>query len=227
MWRRAIAIGLMTWLAAAAALAAKDPSRLDVEGDVAQAAGETPPAPAPSPAPEGKPDAPATEEAPAEPDTGDELNLGEIPVIQVVELTADSAKRAVDALALVREKYKDANLEDYESLQDFVDQGTGGKDFETDIKSFGFKDVSEWNVTITSVGFAYSVLRNDDTEDIKKQIEEIKADTTIAQDMKDRMIAGLAASIPSENNKKVVAELMKDAAMTDKLKLLDEETSGE
>jgi hypothetical protein len=229
MLRRAIAAGLLTWFAATSALAQKDQSRLASENDVAQSTDQQAPAPAtPPPAPPAAgetPDAPATEDAPA--DSGDELNLGEIPVIQVVELTADSAKRAVDALALVKDKYKDANLEDYESLQDFVDQGNDGKAFDADIKSFGFKDVTEWNTTITSVGFAYSVVTNDDTADIKKQIEEIKGDTAIAQDMKDRMIAGLAASIPSENNKTIVAELMKDKAMADKLKLLDEEPDGE
>jgi hypothetical protein len=224
MLRRAIAVGLFTWLAAAGVFAQKDQARLATSGDVAQTTDQPVPAP---PAAGEQPTTPPADEAPAEPDSGDELSLGEIPAIQVVELTPDSAKRAIEALALVKDKYKDANLEDYENLQDFVDQGNDGKAFDTDIKSFGFKDVTEWNTTVTSVGFAYSVLTNDDTADIKQQIEEIKADTNIAQDMKDRMIASLTASIPSENNKKVVADLMKDPTIAGKLKLLDEEPDGE
>jgi hypothetical protein len=225
MSRRAILVGFLTCLAATGALAANDQSRLLSPDDFAQAA-EQPTTPAPAPPPAGEPPPPPAE-PPGETDGGDELSLGEIPIVKTVELTTDSAKRAVEALALVKEKYKNANLEDYQSLQDFVDQGSDGKAFDTDIKSFGFKDVTEWNTTITSVGFAYSVLTNDDTADIKQQIEEIKSDTTLAQDMKDRMVESLSASIPSENNKKVVAELMMDPAMAEKLKLLDEEPDGE
>ena len=39
--------------------------------------------------------------------------------------------------------------------------------------------------------------------------------------MKDRMIASLKAMIPSENNKKVIEELLADAAYAGKLKQLD------
>jgi hypothetical protein len=44
----------------------------------------------------------------AEPISPDDLNLGEVPVIKTIELTADAAKRALDVFAVVREKYKDA-----------------------------------------------------------------------------------------------------------------------
>jgi hypothetical protein len=228
MLRRAIAVGLIAWLAATGALAQKDQSRLGLD-DAALAQATDQPAPAAPAPPEtgAAPEPPATDEPAPETGGEDELSLGEIPIIQALELTPDSATRAIEALALVKEKYKDANLEDYENLQDYVDQGSDGKTFDADIKSFGFKDVTEWNTTILSVGFAYSVLLNDDTADIKQQIEEIKSDTALAQDMKDRMIASLTASIPSENNKKVVADLMKDPTMAAKLKLLDEEPAGE
>lgn len=226
MSRRVIAVGFIAWLAATGALAQKDQSRVQGDDTLAQAT-DQPAAPTPPPDASETPD--AADEGATEPgaEAGEEPSLGEIPAIKSVELTAVSAKNAVDALALVKDKYKDANLEDFENLQDFVDQGTEGRDFDADIKSFGFKDAAEWNTAIVSVGFAYSVLKNDDTADIKKQIEELKADTSLAQDMKDRMIASLEASIPSENNKKVVAELMKDPATAEKLKLLDEEPDGE
>ena len=153
----------------------------------------------------------------------DELSLGEIPAVQTVELTPDLGRRAVDAFVLVRDKYKDANLEEYENLQDFVDQTADGKNFEADIKSHGFNTVNEWNTAITTVGFAYSALTDDQTDDIKKQIEEVKKDTSIAQDLKDKMVASLTAMIPSENNRKVVQSMMDEPAYSEKLKLLAEE----
>ena len=154
---------------------------------------------------------------------GDDISVGEIPAVETIELTAETARKAIDGYVLVREKYKDAALENYENLQDFVEQDPRGKDFETDIKSFGFANVNDWNIAVTTVGFAYSNLLDDQTEDIKLQIEEVKADTEMAQDMRDRMVQALSAMIPSDNNRKIVEEMMKDAAFAEKLKQLETE----
>ena len=190
------------------------------------AAGEEPPAQPP----------PASGEdltQPPPPDTGaegeteetspDDLSFGEIPDVTVIELTADIARRSIDVLALVRDKYKDANLENYESWQDFVDKTDDGKRFEADIKAAGFSTVDEWNVAVTSVSFAYSAITDNLASDLETQIAEIEKDTSIAQDLKDRMIKGLKAMIPSENNKRIVQAMIDDPAYTEKLKLLAEE----
>ena len=153
--------------------------------------------------------------------------MGDIPDVTVVELKPDTSRKALDAYVLVREKYKDENLEDYESLQDFVDKSPKGKDFEADIKAAGFTSMDEWNDIITNLGFAYANMQQDQTADFNQQIDEIKKDETLAQDMKDRMIKAIAAMIPSDNNKKVVEELSKDAAYADKLKLLETENETE
>lgn len=158
------------------------------------------------------------------PDTGeseDDFNLGEIPEIQSVELTLDLAKRALDTWLVVRDKYKDADIEAYDDLQEFVDKNEQGSAFEADIKAAGFATASEWNVSITSLSFAYSATIDDPSAEITAQIEEIKVDDTIAQDMKDRMIASLGAMIPSENNRKIVAELLADPAYKEKLEQLE------
>ncbi len=151
----------------------------------------------------------------------DELSLGEIPEIQTMELTVDIAKRAIDSYSLVKTKYESADLESYENLQDFVDQNAEGKNFEADIKAAGFANVTDWNLAITTLGFAYTGVTDDQSADINQQIAEIQADNQLAQDMKDRMIASLKAMIPSENNKKVVQEMIKEPAYVEKLKLLD------
>jgi hypothetical protein len=202
-------------------------------------AAEQPPATPPPAAQEQAPGSPPAPQGgedltqPPPPDSGqgtdteetspDDLSYGEIPDVTVIELTDDIAKRSIDALAMVRDKYKDANLENYESWQDFVDKTDDGKRFEADIKAAGFATVDEWNIAVTSVSFAYSALTDNLTDDLATQITDIEKDTTLAQDLKDRMIKGLKAMIPSENNKRIVQKLIDDPAYTEKLKLLAEE----
>ena len=125
---------------------------------------------------------------------------------------------------IVRDKYKDAELENYESLQEFVDQHAQGKGFEADIKAAGFLSVDAWNVVITTLSLTYGNILDNQTEDIKQQIEEVKADTEMAQDMQDRVVKSLQAMIPSANNTAVVEGLIKDQAYAEKLKNLDVES---
>lgn len=194
----------------------------------AQPATPTPvPQPDVGPAPEEPADG-ATDDQSILPDLSpapedDDFSVGEIPAVETVELTDDSARKALDAYVLVREKYKDAALENYESLQDFVDQNAQGKEFETDLKSFGFSDASTWNVTISTVSFAYANMLDDQSADIRQQIEEVKQDAEMAQDMRDRMVQALTAMIPSDNNKAVLERLAKDPVYSEKLKQLETE----
>jgi hypothetical protein len=218
-----------------------------------QAPATTPPQPAPAqPAPAEQAPAepgatpPAGPAAPAEqsvlpnltPDpnagTEEEVPLGtaddegpmgpeDVPVVETTELSADMAKRAIDVYALVREKYKDAEIEQYDNLQDFVDQNPKGKEFEVDIKAAGFQSVNDWNLAVTTASFTYTNIVDDQTDDIKQQIEEIKKDADLSQEVKDRMASSLAAMIPSDNNRKVIEDLMKDPAYAEKVKILQVE----
>jgi len=227
--RQAIVTCALLALAGGSTLAsARDQSRIaefDRPSVIAENAAPLPSAEPEAPAPSGEetttPDGAEPEAAPTDESGEDDLNLGEIPDLKSIELTADIAKRALDTYLLVREKYKDADLESYDDLQEFVDKNERGQEFETDIKAAGFASVNDWNVAITTLGFTYSGLLDDPTADIKQQIDEIQNDDTIAQDLKDRMIASLNAMIPSENNKKVVADLMADPAYKEKLAELD------
>jgi hypothetical protein len=169
-----------------------------------------------------------TEPDPTQPTDGetppeDEVSIGEIPIVQMVELTPETARKAVDAYVIVKDKYKDAALENFDSLQDFVDRDPLGKAFEADIKAAGFANVTEWNLAITTVGAAYSNIVDDQSTDIKQQIEEVEKDTELAQDMKDRIITSLNALIPSENNHKIVQEMIDNPVYAEKLKLLETE----
>ena len=176
------------------------------------------PLPLPDASETGEPSPPADDQI-----SPDDMSLGEVPIVETMELSLDTAKRAIDVYILVKDKYKDADLEAYDSLQDFVDQNAEGKAFEADIKAAGFNSVNQWNLAISTVGFAYTGVIDDQSGDIKLQIEEIRADTELAQDMKDRMAASLTAMIPSENNRKVIQELMNDPVYVEKLKQLDTE----
>ena len=166
-----------------------------------------------------EPEQPATEDD--EGTSPDELSLGEIPVIETMELSPDIAKRALDSYLLTKEKYANTDLEQYENLQDFVDQTPEGKNFEADIKSAGFANVTEWNLAITTLGVIYGSVIDDQTPDLLQQIEEVGQDTELAQDMKDRMIKALKAMIPSGNNKKVIEDLLADPVYGPRLKQLD------
>ena len=151
----------------------------------------------------------------------DDMSIGEIPDVQTEELTPELAKKALDGYAMVHVKYQDSPLEDYQDLQEFVDKDPKGKEFETDIKSFGFNNVNDWNLAVTTLSFAYTNILDDQTGDLKQQMDEINADNTMAQDMKDRMIKSLKAMIPSDNNKKIAEDLIKDPTYGAKIKLLE------
>jgi hypothetical protein len=187
---------------------------------VATSPAATPPATTPPAAGAPATDQPAVD-APADGENTDDMSIGEVPAVQTEELTPDMARKALDAYVLVQTKYQDSPLENYDDLQGFVDKDPKGKEFETDIKSFGFPDVNNWNLAVTTLSFAYTNALDDQTSDIKQQIDELTTSTEMAQDMKDRMIASLKAMIPSENNAKIVADLIADAVYGDKIKLLE------
>ncbi len=221
---------------AAAAPAAKDQSQIPPSSTAPTgaaptppAAGETPPAQPDSQAAPGDgeaaPDSQAVPDDQSQTEDADQgpedLSLGEIPVVEVMELTPDIAKRALDSYLAAKDKYADAGLDQFENLQDFVDQTEQGKAFEADVKAAGFASVTDWNLAITSLSVMYgSVLDNQDA-DLAEQVKEVEADTELAQDMKDRMVKSIRAMIPSANNRKIIEDLMADPVYGEKLKQLD------
>lgn len=223
--KRPAAAAAETWLVAQAATPLEIPAAPATEP--AAPPGKESPAPAPAPAPPGSTttppagDQPAAEEDPGDVPADEELSIGEIPVIETIELTPDIAKRALDSYIAARQKYAESDLDQFENLQDFVDQTEDGKAFEADVKAAGFANVTDWNLAITTLGLTYGSIIDDQTSDLLLQIKEVEEDTEMAQDIKDRMVKALKALIPSDNNKKVVGAMMDDAVYGEKLKLLD------
>ena len=182
----------------------------------------TPPAPDAKPGDTKLPDAGAAEDPSAADMQGDgDISISEVADIQTEELTPDLARKALDGYAMVHDKYQDSPLEDYTDLQEFVDKDPKGKQFETDIKAFGFSSVNDWNLAVTSLGIAYNNVLNDQTADTKQQIEDIQKSKDMAQDMKDKTIKSLQASIPSENNSKIAQDLIADKTYGEKIKMLE------
>lgn len=151
------------------------------------------------------------------------LGIEDISDVDTVELTVDSAKRALDAFAVVRDKYTGEGLENYNSLEQFVQATEAGKRLEADVMAHGFSDITEWNVAIMAVGFAYSAITYDYAADLHQQIEDVRNDPEIDEEMRARLIAGLTALMPSQNNRVVLLKLFEDPIYRDKLKLLQEE----
>ncbi|MGH6855205.1 MAG: hypothetical protein ACREDX_04620 [Aestuariivirga sp.] len=228
-FRIAIIFGILAAIFSSPQAVAKDESRLPTTDNLAQQAPGTEPLKLPGAdtgvrAPAEDKTVPNAKQPAEDGDmemTPDEVSLGEIPEIKTMELTPEIARHAIDSYVMVKTKYAGTDLESSENLQDFVDQNPQGKEFEADIKTAGFANVNDWNTAITTLGFAYTGFTDDPTAEIKQQIGEIEADTALAQDLKTRMITSLNAMIPSQNNRDVVAELIKDPAYAEKLKQLE------
>jgi hypothetical protein len=139
--------------------------------------------------------------------------------VEKVELTEDIARRAIDAFILVEQKYPETFA--YTSYEDFVAKDKAGKAFENDIKSLGFSTVGAWKAAIDTVGDTYQIIS--EGADIETQIEEVKADKTLPQVEKDRILSSLTPFMQSENNKNVIDLLLKDPIYGEKLRLLAEE----
>lgn len=150
------------------------------------------------------------------------LEPDDVPAIATVELTEDSARRAIDGFAAVNDRYNDKGLDEYDTLEEFVEKTDAGKELEAEIKKFGFAGITQWNTTIMAVSFAYAALDEGQERSVREQIDEVRADKTLDESTRTRMIASLNALIPSTNNKEIVRKLASDPAYIDKLKLLEE-----
>ncbi len=153
----------------------------------------------------------------------EDLIAQDIPNIRAVELTPEKARKALDAFERINGKYDDEGLEKYPTLQEFADRTEAGKRMQEEIRAFGFKNVGEWNLVIMNIGFAYSSLLEGSDEAIEEQIREVEKDKTIPPERKKSLIRNLRVLIPSENNRKIVKDLMDDPVYSEKLKLLDQE----
>lgn len=148
-------------------------------------------------------------------------DINDIPALIRLDLTIDIAKRAIDAFADVGSRYDDKGLYDYPTLEAYVAKTEPGKQLETDIKKYGFKDVVEWNTAIMNVSFAFGSLLHDQEADIRDQIKSVRADKTLSAEKKQRIVASLTALISTKENIEIIRELKKLPTYEKKLNLLE------
>lgn len=151
-----------------------------------------------------------------------------IGTVEQVELTEDLAKRAVDGFILLKSRYQDTDIAEYETLEQFVAEAKEGKALEADIKQAGFASVTEWNNAIMSVSFAYAAVAGTQDQEIRTEIENIRKDDALDPELKKSLIEGLESMLPSEHNKKIILKLNADPDWAKKLQTLaEEEQEGE
>ncbi|HEY7766210.1 MAG TPA: hypothetical protein VIB38_14560 [Aestuariivirgaceae bacterium] len=146
-----------------------------------------------------------------------------VPPVKTIDLTPDVAKKAIDGFVLARERYTNTMLDQYETLEEFIARSAEGKALQAELKTLGFANVADWEVAIATVSLTYGAISDGADYDVPQQIEEIKTDSSLTAAKKDELIAWLTSLIPSETNKKVIAEIMKDESYRQKLDLLTEE----
>jgi len=189
-----------------------------------------PPEPASPPEAVAPPAAPGTEEAApdqqlppageqAAPDEG--LPDGPPASFSQVELTPETARKAVDSLLLIQEKYRDADFGDPSDPEAFARSMKEAGVLDqvlAELKPFGFASVEEWARTFMSLWLAGSlILEGQEPADVDKEIAEIAADTSIPQAERDATVAWLKVTRPPDTNMEVVRALFDDPAYKDKL----------
>jgi hypothetical protein len=184
-------------------------------------------APAPG---EDEPSMPSQKPPKSEEDGGEDgtsVTTEVVGTVEQVRLSEDSAKRALDGFILLKSKYQDTDIAEYETLEQFVAEAKEGKALEADIKQAGFASVTEWNNTIMSVSFAYAAVASTQEQEIRTEIDSIRKDEGLDPELKKSLIESLESMLPSEHNKQVVLKLNAQPDWAEKLKMLAEDEAEE
>lgn len=144
------------------------------------------------------------------------MPMGGAPQVPKVELTEDSAKRAVDTYLTLREKYGDrvpAAGKTAPAGQALADAA----DAQSIITGNGFSDTADWQNTITNVALAYGFSKENKAGEFDAKIEELKNNTELPAGMRDQLVRTMTQLRPSDNNLKVVQSLAADSTYGAKL----------
>src|SRR5262245_11018372 len=149
-----------------------------------------------------------------------------------IELTADTARHAVDTFLELQGKYGENAFDDPSDPKAFVDSMRTANIYDkvdVDVKQHGFTGVEDWAKTFASVGLAASFVREgQDAGSVDRQIADLEQDEAVPQAMKDATIAMLRQMRPSENNLAIAKALLDDPAYKDKVdRVLSTDSSGE
>jgi len=158
----------------------------------------------------------ATAQQPPIPQQPPAAGIGGMPKVPTVELTDDSAKNAVDAYLTLREKYGD-KVPPADKAQGLQEGTAAMADINAVLSAKGFDSPEDWQKTITSVAMAQGFLKKGDAADMDKKIAELEANEQVPEAYKQQLVGMLKSMRPSENNLKVVKDLMADPTYGEKL----------
>jgi len=139
-------------------------------------------------------------------------------------LTLQEAKNAIDALLLLREKYKDykfkGRADGPAGVIEAMKNSAVRKDIEADLKAHGFDSIDDWINTFVSVGLAVSYVKRNADGSLEKKLEEIRNARDMPEPIRQQLIAMLTALVPPKGNEEVARQLLADPAYAEKIKKL-------
>jgi hypothetical protein len=146
--------------------------------------------------------------------------MGGMPDIPTVELTEKSAKNAIDAYLLLREKYGD-KLPPADEARAMAEGAKAMADMNAIVTEKGFKDAQEWQAAITSVAMASGFAEKGNAAEFDEKMAEMQANPHIPEAYKKQMMETMKKVRPSENNLKVVTAVRADPEYGKKIEEID------
>ncbi len=139
-------------------------------------------------------------------------------------LTLQEAKNAIDALLLLREKYKDYHFKGQADgpagiIEAMKNSAIRAK-IEKDLKSHGFSSIEDWVSAFVSAGLAVSYVKRNANGAVEKRVREIEADPNMPDDLKRQLVGMIRAMIPPKENEEVARKLLEDSGYAKKIETL-------
>ncbi len=129
-------------------------------------------------------------------------------------LTLDEAKRAIDSLIMLREKYKDQKFKGSQPSPAGVIEGMKNSAVRekilADLKRFGFDSIEDWVGKFVSTGMAISYVQRNKDGAYDRKIGQIRQNPNMTPEMKKRLLAIMTALIPPKGNAQVARQLLAD-----------------
>jgi hypothetical protein len=136
-------------------------------------------------------------------------------------LTLQEARNAIDALLLLREKYKDyrfkGRADGPAGVIEAMKSSAIRDKIEADLKKFGFASIDDWIGKFVSVGLAVSYVRRNAGGELEKKIAEIRGDARMPEPIRKQLIAMLTALVPPKGNEEVARQLLADPEYAGKI----------
>ena len=77
-----------------------------------------------------------------------------------------------------------------------------------------------------SVSFAYAAVATTQEQEILQELESIRNDPSLEEELKRSLVQSLESMLPSSQNKDVVKKLNEDKVWAEKLKMLADDEAG-